>query len=183
MELPSKILEQNAFNTRPKVEVHMLIVMDESTHEEKLSQTLQTNNKQFKRAIAFLTGYNGIFNVTNKNIKFYFTISIVDYDFSVITIPAGAYELENLNKEIHRFIIEEGYFTEANYPFKISPNYGHLVSIVEYSSNGSQNVSPPDYSISALLGFKPKVIYEGYILSDYDVEYLSFDNNFKHKYC
>ena len=45
MELPSKILEQIAFNTRPKIEEHMLIVMSKSTHEEHLSQPLQTNNK------------------------------------------------------------------------------------------------------------------------------------------
>ena len=55
MELPSKLLEQIAFNTRPKIEEHMLTVMDKSTHEEHLSQTLQTNNKKFKIAITFLT--------------------------------------------------------------------------------------------------------------------------------
>ena len=64
MELPSKLLEQIAFNTRPKIE-HMLFVMDKSTHEEHLSQPLQTNDKQFKIAITFLSGYNGIFSVTN----------------------------------------------------------------------------------------------------------------------
>ena len=42
MELPSKILEQIAFNTRPKIEEHMLKVMDNSTHEEHLSEQLQT---------------------------------------------------------------------------------------------------------------------------------------------
>ena len=63
MELPSKLLEQIAYNTRPKIEEHMLIVMDKSTHEEHLSQPLQTNNKQFKIAVTFLSGYNGIFNV------------------------------------------------------------------------------------------------------------------------
>ena len=46
MELPSKLLEQIAFNTRPKIEEHMLIIMDKSTHEERLFQALQTNNKQ-----------------------------------------------------------------------------------------------------------------------------------------
>ena len=45
MELPSKLLEQIAFITRPKIEEHMLIVMDKSTHEEHLSQSLQTNNE------------------------------------------------------------------------------------------------------------------------------------------
>ena len=45
MELPSKLLEQIAYNTRPKIEEHMLIVMDKSTHEEHLSQPLQTKKK------------------------------------------------------------------------------------------------------------------------------------------
>ena len=45
MELPSKILEQIAFNTRPKIDEHMLIVMDTSTREELLSQPIQTNSK------------------------------------------------------------------------------------------------------------------------------------------
>ena len=46
MELPSKLLEHRAFTTRPKIEEHMLIVMDKSTHEEHLSQPLKTNIKQ-----------------------------------------------------------------------------------------------------------------------------------------
>ena len=54
-----KLLEQIAFNTRPKIEEHMLIVMDKSTHEEHLAQPLQTNNKQFKTAVTFQNGFNG----------------------------------------------------------------------------------------------------------------------------
>ena len=60
MELPSKLLEQIAFNTRPKIEEYMLIIMDKSTHEEHLSQPLQTIIEQFKRAVTLLSGYNGI---------------------------------------------------------------------------------------------------------------------------
>ena len=67
MELPSRILEQNAFITRPKSEEHMLIGMKKSTHEEHLFQALQTNHKQFKIAVTFLTGYNGIIIITKKN--------------------------------------------------------------------------------------------------------------------
>ena len=44
MELPSKLLEQLAVNTRPKKEEHLLIVMNESTHEEHISHPLQTKN-------------------------------------------------------------------------------------------------------------------------------------------
>ena len=95
MELPSKLLEQIAFKTRHKKEEQMLIVMDKSTHEKHLAQPLQTKNEQFKIAVTFLTGYNGIFNVTNSNKKFYFMKSITDEDgFVQITIPPGAYEIE-----------------------------------------------------------------------------------------
>ena len=38
MELPSKLLEQIAFITRPKIEEHVLIVMDKSDHDEHLAQ-------------------------------------------------------------------------------------------------------------------------------------------------
>ena len=45
MEIRSKLLEQIAFNTRPKSAEHMLVVIDKSTHEEHLSQPLQTQKK------------------------------------------------------------------------------------------------------------------------------------------
>ena len=53
MQLFSQILEQIAFNTRPKIDEHMLNIMDNSIHEEHLSQPLQTNNKQFKTTVTF----------------------------------------------------------------------------------------------------------------------------------
>ena len=137
MELPSKLLEQIAFNTRPKIEEHMLRAMNKSTHEEHLYQPLQTNNKQFKIAVTFLPGYNGIFNVTNQNNKFFFTKSISDEDgFIQITIPPVAYKRESLNNEIKRIFIVEGQYTEANYPFTIKPNFSTLGSITEISTQG-----------------------------------------------
>ena len=115
MELPSKLLEQIAFNTRPKIEEHILIVMDKSTYEEHLSQPLQTNNKQFKKAITFLSAYNGIFIVKNENNKFYFKKTNTNEDgFNKITIPPGAYEIESLNNDIKRIFIDEEHYTEAN---------------------------------------------------------------------
>ena len=66
MELPSNILEQIAFNTRSRIDEHILIVMDKSTRQEHLSQPLQTNNNQFKLAVTFSTCFNGIFQVPDK---------------------------------------------------------------------------------------------------------------------
>ena len=179
MELPSKLLTQIAYNTRSRIEEHMLIVMDKSTHEEHLFQPLQTNNKQFKVAVTFLTGYNGIFNVTNENNKFYFKKTISDDDgFIKITIPPGAYEIESLNKEIKRIIFDEEHYTEANYPFTIKPNFSTLGSIIEISPQGPIISFMFDDSIKNLLGFNARTLYEEYTPSDNPVDILSFDNIF-----
>ena len=179
MELPSKLLEQIAFNTRPKIEEHMLIIMDKSTHKEHLSQPLQTKNKQFKIAVTFLSAYNGIFNVTNENNKFYFTKSITDYEhYIMITIPSGAYEIESLNDEIKRIIVDDEHFSEENYPFKIRPNFSTLGSIIEISNEEAAISFKPDDSIGSLLGFNKRTIYEEYNLSDNPVDIISFDNIF-----
>ena len=115
MELPSKLLEQTAFNTRPKIEENMLIVMDKYTHEKHLSQPLKTSNKHLKIAVTFLIGYNGSSMVTNKNNNFFSTKSISDEDgFIQVSVPQGAYEIESLNIQIKRIIFEEEHYTEAN---------------------------------------------------------------------
>ncbi len=179
MELPSKLLEQIAFNTRPKIEEHMLIIIDKSTHEEHLSQPLQTNNKQFKIAITFLSAYNGFFNVTNENNKFYFTKSITDDNhYIMITIPPGSYEIESLNDEIKRIIINDEHFTEDTYPFVIKPNFSTLGSIIKISNEESAISFKAGDSIGSLLGFNKRSIYEEYNLSDNPVDILSFDNIF-----
>ena len=179
MELPSKLLEQIAFNTRPKIEEHMLIIMNKSTHEEHLFQPLQTNNKQFKIAVTFLSAHNGFSNITNQNNKFYFTKSITDDDhYIMITIPPGAYEIESLNDEIKRIIIDHERFTSENYPFEIKANFSTLGSIMEISNQESQISFRPDDSIGSLLGFNKRTIYEEYNLSDNPVDIISFDNIF-----
>ena len=125
----------------------------------------------------FLSGYNGIFNVTNSNNKFHFKKTIIDEDsFVQITIPPGAYEIESLNDEIKRIIIDEEHFTEANYPFKIKPNFSKLGSIIEISPQGPLICFMFDDSIKDLLGFHAITLYEEYILSTNPVDFLSFDN-------
>ena len=179
MELPSKLLEQIAYNTRTKIEEHILIVMNRSTYEEHLSQPLQTNIKQFKIAVTFLTAYNGIFNVRNKNNKFYFSKSIIDDNhYNNIIIPEGAYEIESLNKEIKRIIVDEAYFTTSDYPFLIKPNFSPLGCIIEISNEESAISFTPDDGIRDLIGFNKTTIYEKYNLSPNPVDIISFDNIF-----
>ena len=179
MELPSKLLEQIACITRPEIEEHMLIVLDKSIHEEHLAQPLQTSNKQFKIVVTFLSGYNGIFNVTNTNNKFYFMKSISDEDgFIQITIPPSANEIEYLNDEIKRNIIDEEHYTESNYPFTIKPTFSTLGSTIELSPRGPIISFMFDNIIKDLLRFNGRTLYEEYNLSNNPVDILSFDNIF-----
>ena len=131
MELPSKLLDQLAFNTKPKLEEHMLIVLDKSTHEEHLYQPLQTNTKQFKIAVTFLTGYNGFFNLTNSNNRFYFKKTLFDEEMFQIIIPHGAFEIESLNNEIRRIIVDKGHYSENECPLTIKPSFTKLGSITQ----------------------------------------------------
>ena len=55
---------------------HMLIVMDKSTHDESLSQSLQTNIEQISIAITFFSVLKGVLNVTYENKKIFFTTSL-----------------------------------------------------------------------------------------------------------
>ena len=81
-------------------------------------------------------------------------------DFSVISISNGAYELEALSKKIKRIIINEGHFTEVNYPFTIKPNFSTLGSIIEVSSQGPLISFLPDDSKRNILGFNATTLYD-----------------------
>ena len=176
MELPSNLLEQMAFNSIRIFEDHLLIVMKKSTLEKHLSQPLQTNNKQFKIAVTLQTGYNGIFKVTNENNKFYFRKTITYGDgFIQITIPPGAYEIETLNNEIKKIIIDEEHYTESNYPFTIQPNFSALGSFIKISPEGPIISFMFDDSVRDLLGLSGRELYGEYTFSSNHVNILSFD--------
>ena len=179
MELPSKLLEQIVFNTRSKIEEHMLVVMDKTAHEEHLSQPLHTNNKQFKIAVTFLTGYNGLFNITNKKNMFYFKKLITDEDdFIRISIIPGAYEIEALHNEIEKINVEKVYLTNEDSPFSMKPNFSTLGSFIEKFPQRPITSFASDNSIRSLLGFQETILYEEYYLSPNPVDILSFDNVF-----
>ena len=182
MELPSKLLAKLVRNTRPKIEELLLIVMDKTAQVEHLSQTLQTNNKLFKIAVTFLRGYNGIFIITNSNNKFIFKKTIAnEEDIIQNTIPLCACEIENLDAEIKRLIINKWHYTEENYRFTVGPNFSTLGSIIQKLPQGPIFGFVFDDSIGNLLGFNETNLYKEYNLSGNLVDILSSDNFFKHR--
>ena len=65
--------------------------------------------------------------MSNSNDKFYFAKSVSDKDgFLQITIPPGAFEIESLNNEIKRILMEKEHFTEAIYHFTMKPDFSTL---------------------------------------------------------
>ena len=158
----------------------MLVVMDKTTHEEHLSQPpLQTNNKQFKVAVTFLTGYSGNFNVTNPNNKLYFKKTITnENDFIQIIVPEGAHEIEALHDEIKRIIFDKGLYSGNEYPFSKKPNFSTLGSKLEISPQAPIIRFVFIDSIRNLSGFDETILYKEYNLSPDPVEILSFDNFF-----
>ena len=122
----------------------------------------KNNNGQFKIAVTFLTVYNGIFNIRNRNNNSYFKKALIDEDFLNFRIPPGAYEIKSLDKEIRRNIFNDGYYTEANYPFKRKPSFSTRGSNIGISSPGPVITFVPDDSRRNLLGFSRTTLFEEY---------------------
>ena len=184
MELPSQLLKQIAFNTRSKIEEHILIVLKNSTHEENLIQPLHTNNKDFKVAVTYLTGYNGIQNIKEENNRFYYiTPSNL---LREIILPPGNYaivlektddSIPSFQTKIKELIIENGDATKENYPFLIKPNYSNNHSIIEIV-DGWEIDFTKDKTIRDVLGFSKRIINEEINFSENPVEIINFDNVF-----
>ena len=129
--------------------------------------------------MTFLTGYNGIFNVTSLNNKFHFKKTITDEDgFIQISIPLGAYEIESLIRGFKRITIDASHYTEANYSFRTTPNFSTLGSIVEIKPQRPILSFMFNDSVRVLIGFHAITLYEEYNLSPNPVDILSFDNIF-----
>ena len=83
-----------------------------------------------------------------------------------------------MNNEIKRIIIDEGHYSESNYPFNIKPNFSILGSTVEICQTGPNISFVMENSIGKLLGFDETILYNEYSLSPNPVDILSIDNIF-----
>ena len=83
-----------------------------------------------------------------------------------------------MNDEIKRNIIDEGYYSENNYPFIIKPNFSTLGSIIEITQTVPVISFVLDDSIGRILGFNETIFYKEYSLSPNIVDIISFHNNF-----
>ena len=77
--------------------------------------------------------------------------------FIQTTTPSIVYEIESLIIGIERFIIDEGLFTQANYPFTIKPKFSTFRSFMEISPQGPIISFMFDDSIGDLLRFHANI--------------------------
>ena len=78
-----------------------------------------------------------------------------------------------------RYIFDEVYIAEEDYPFSIKTNFATLGSILEIEPGRGWQISfVQNDTLRDLLGFKPVVICDEYKLSHNPIDILSFDSNF-----
>ena len=136
----------------------------------------KSKNEQFKMAVTFLTGYNGVFKVTYSKNQLYLKKTTFDGDdFFQIAKPPGAYEIESINNEIKRIFIDKGHYNEIECPFTIKPNFSTLGSIIEKTPQGPIISFVFNDSKRNLLGFHESMLYKEYNLSRNHVDISSFD--------
>ena len=133
-----------------KIEGHVLIVMDETTHEEHLSNALQTNNEQFKTSITLLTCFNGRFIITNKYDKFYFTVSFKHDDFNVISVPLRLTKYSLSTANMNELFSKKDFLQNRKIHLQSNQNYSTLGFILKISSTftSSQIASIADDSMT-----------------------------------
>ena len=103
-------------------------------------------------------------------------IKIVFFQF---TFQLGAYEIESLNNEIKRILIEAEHFTEAIYRFKNKPNSSTSGSVIEISKQEPLISFLPDDRMRVCLSFNAVTLNEEYNLSSNPVDILSIYNFFR----
>ena len=77
-----------------------------------------------------------------------------------------------------KIIIDNGHYTEDEYPFTIKPNFITIGSIIEISPQGPIIGFVFNDSIRNLVGFHETMLYKEYNLPPNPVDILSFDNIF-----
>ena len=83
-----------------------------------------------------------------------------------------------MNEEFKKIIIDEGFYSEKDYPITIKPNFSTLSSIIQIQPQGPIIGFVFDDTVGDLLGFNETILWEENYLSPNRVDILSFDNIF-----
>lgn len=121
------------------------------------------SNKEYEAALLSINLYNSIPNITEENNIFKYSIDNGS-TWKILSLDKGSYELQAINDEIQRKMIENGDFdTTKNEPYiTISANISLLKSIVHISNESYLVDFTTENTIGSVLGFKQVVVSYGY---------------------
>lgn len=168
-------------------------IADTLMHKENLYLTFTSNksqfttnfskphklqhNRKYEAGLHYFTTSNYQTNIGENNNKFYYRIakkhraitdvSLYEGEIRVITLEKGAYEIESLNNEIKRQMVEKQHLTDLKDPaFNMSINLSVFKVVIQLDplKIGVDFTQPK--SFRELLGFRPKVLIQPYNLAD-----------------
>ena len=120
-------------------------------------------NKDYEAALLSINLYNSIPNITEKNNIFKYSIDSGD-TWKTLSLNKGSYELQAINDEIQRRMIENDDFDsiKKEHYITISANISELKSIVEITNDSYLVDFTTENTIGTVLGFKNVIIRYGY---------------------
>ncbi len=177
------LLKQIELNTRRKPQITLEFKMTENKKTFHMDVPISLEDGNYTIGLIEMAAYNSVFNITtaNNNLRYSKDDGTTWID---IDIPEGAYEIDQINDEIHRQLeLNDDVFNDPEddgYPIELSANLSTQKSIIELKT--APNINSPfqvnltaTNSIASLLGFDSRILVDEYNLSENKVNIITID--------
>jgi len=132
-------------------------------------------NKEYEAAFLSLETYNSIPNITDKNNKFVYSVDN-GVNWKTITLEKDAYEIAQINAEIHRQMIINNDYDIKNNLFFINISHSRLSAVVEITNPNYKVNFDVENSIETTLGFEREILSVGYNKSSRIVDIMNVNS-------
>ena len=156
-----KILSEIEKNTRPLPQIPLEVKYNTNYHRMNLTDSIDLSDGNYVIGVTSFNTYNSIFNVTSKNNRFIYYDSVMGMK-EIILLP-GAYEIDQINAEISRQIMNESILSES--PITIEADTSTLRSIIRLKDSFSVDFTFSN-TLRDLLGFNSRVLTDPVNISD-----------------
>src|SRR5438093_6814498 len=124
-------------------------------------------------ALHYFSTSNYIVNISDENNRFVYSHD-TGKTWTTIKLESGAYEMKQINDEIRRLMVVHKHYddkaTPHNHYINIGVNLSTFKSFVEITNPAFKVSFREEKTIRELLGFKPKIVSQGYNISDSTVQ-------------
>ena len=130
-------------------------------------------HRNYEMALHYFSTSNHLVNISEENNQFIYSHD-TGKTWTTIKLESGAYEMKQINDEIKRLMVVNKHFDDKvsphNYYINIGVNLSTFKSFVEITNPIFTVNFQKDKTIRNLLGFNPKIISQGYNISDSTVQ-------------